>query len=55
MQSLLTRDECRLVQASFAQIAPIADEVAATFYRRLFELDPNLVGLKAKEGDVVRT
>jgi nitric oxide dioxygenase len=45
MQSLLTRDECRLVQASFAQIAPIADEVAATFYRRLFELDPNLVPL----------
>ena len=42
MQSLLTRDECRLVQASFAQVEPIADRVAATFYRRLFELDPGL-------------
>jgi hemoglobin-like flavoprotein len=42
MQSLLTRDECRLVQASFAQLEPMADRVAATFYRQLFELNPDL-------------
>jgi len=42
MQSLITRDECRLVQVSFAQIELKADGVAATFYQRLFELNPNL-------------
>jgi hemoglobin-like flavoprotein len=31
-----------LVQESFATIAPLADEVARLFYRRLFELDPSL-------------
>jgi hemoglobin-like flavoprotein len=31
-----------LVQESFATIAPIADDAAALFYRRLFELDPSL-------------
>lgn len=45
MQSLLTRKECRLVQASFAEIEPNADAVAGTFYRRLFELNPDLVRL----------
>jgi|HubBroStandDraft_1064217.scaffolds.fasta_scaffold17935_4 hemoglobin-like flavoprotein len=45
MQSTITRDECRLVQASFAELDPIADEVAATFYRRLFELNPSLAPL----------
>jgi hemoglobin-like flavoprotein len=45
MQSLLTRDECRLVQASFVQIESIADDVAALFYRRLFELNPALFPL----------
>jgi nitric oxide dioxygenase len=42
MQTLLTRDECRLVQASFAEIEPIAHDVAANFYGRLFELNPAL-------------
>jgi hemoglobin-like flavoprotein len=42
MQTLLTRDECRLVQASFAEIEPIAHDVAAMFYGRLFELNPGL-------------
>jgi hemoglobin-like flavoprotein len=42
MQTLLTRDECRLVQASFAEIEPIAHDVAAMFYGRLFELNPAL-------------
>jgi hemoglobin-like flavoprotein len=45
VQSLLTRDACRLVQGSFAQIEPIANEIAATFYRRLFELNPALLRL----------
>jgi hemoglobin-like flavoprotein len=31
-----------LVQTSFAQVRPIADEAAALFYNRLFELDPTL-------------
>jgi hemoglobin-like flavoprotein len=31
-----------LVQTSFAQVLPIADDAAALFYNRLFELDPAL-------------
>jgi hemoglobin-like flavoprotein len=31
-----------LVQNTFASIAPIADDAAALFYRRLFEIDPSL-------------
>ena len=45
MQSLITRDDCQLVQASFMQIEPLADRVAMAFYERLFELDPTLVRL----------
>ena len=45
MQSLLTRDECRLVQATFAQIEPTAAGFAVTFYQRLFKLNPTLVPL----------
>lgn len=33
------------MQASFAQLEPAAARVAATFYRRLFELNPNLIPL----------
>ena len=39
---MLTVAQKTLVQASFATIAPIADDAAALFYRRLFELDPSL-------------
>ena len=39
---MLTLHQKTLVQASFATIAPIADDAAALFYRRLFELDPSL-------------
>jgi hemoglobin-like flavoprotein len=39
---MLTPHQKTLVQASFATIAPIADDAAALFYRRLFELDPSL-------------
>jgi len=39
---MVTERQKTLVQESFATIAPIADDVAALFYRRLFELDPSL-------------
>ena len=39
---MLTMAQKTLVQDSFATIAPIADDAAALFYRRLFELDPSL-------------
>jgi len=38
----LTAEECKLVQASFAQIDPVSNRVAEMFYTRLFELDPAL-------------
>lgn len=34
--------EISLVKDSFAKVAPIADQAAALFYARLFELDPSL-------------
>jgi hemoglobin-like flavoprotein len=34
-----------LVQASFAKVAPIAEQAADLFYSRLFELDPSLRSL----------
>ena len=39
---MLTATQKSLVQESFATIAPIADDAAALFYRRLFEIDPSL-------------
>ena len=39
---MLTPDQVTVVQDTFAVIAPIADDAAALFYRRLFELDPDL-------------
>jgi hemoglobin-like flavoprotein len=41
----MTPTEKSLVQKTFAQVAPIADEAAALFYGRLFELDPKLKAL----------
>jgi nitric oxide dioxygenase len=35
-------ESIRLVQASFAQVAPIAEQAASLFYARLFELAPEL-------------
>jgi hemoglobin-like flavoprotein len=35
-------EQVRLVQASFAQVLPIADVAANLFYTRLFDLDPTL-------------
>jgi hemoglobin-like flavoprotein len=45
MRAQLTAEECQLVQASFAQVDPVANRVAAMFYERLFELDPTLSAL----------
>ena len=39
---MLTLTQIELVQNSFAVIAPIADDAAALFYRRLFEIDSSL-------------
>src|SRR5580765_1579593 len=39
---MVTAAQKDLVQQSFTTIAPIADDAAALFYRRLFELDPSL-------------
>jgi len=38
-------EQIALVQNSFSQISPIADQAAALFYQRLFELDPALKSL----------
>lgn len=38
----MTPTQKHLVQTTFAQVAPIADQAAAMFYARLFELDPSL-------------
>ena len=38
----MSPQKIHLVQASFEQVLPIADSVAALFYGRLFELDPGL-------------
>jgi len=39
---VLTLTQKTLVQDTFAVIAPIADDAAVLFYRKLFELDPSL-------------
>jgi hemoglobin-like flavoprotein len=39
---MLTLTQIELVQVTFAAIAPMADDAAALFYRRLFEIDPRL-------------
>jgi hemoglobin-like flavoprotein len=41
----MTSEQIALVQSSFKQVAPIADQAAALFYKRLFELDPELKAL----------
>jgi len=39
---MVTLRQIELVQGTFDVIAPIADDAAALFYRRLFEIDPTL-------------
>jgi len=48
---MLTKEQITLVKGSFAAIVPIADDAAALFYRRLFEIDPRLEGMFS--GDMV--
>ena len=38
----MTPAEKNLVQTTFAKVVPIADQAAALFYGRLFEIDPSL-------------
>jgi hemoglobin-like flavoprotein len=38
----MTPDQVKLVQASFAQVTPIADQAATIFYDRLFEIAPSV-------------
>lgn len=38
----MSPNEIKLVQASFAKVAPVAAKAAEMFYSRLFELDPSL-------------
>src|SRR5690606_4628495 len=41
----MTPKQIDLVRDSWAKVVPIADQAAATFYARLFELDPSLQAL----------
>lgn len=41
----MTTSQIKLVQDSFAKVAPIADKAAEIFYNKLFELDPGLRAL----------
>ncbi len=42
---MLTPAQVALVQESWKLVVPIADQAAALFYSKLFELDPSLKGL----------
>jgi hemoglobin-like flavoprotein len=41
-EKTMDTNQIRLVQDSFKSVAPIAEEAAALFYARLFDLDPEL-------------
>ena len=38
----MTTEQKHIIRQTFDLVAPMADSAAATFYRRLFELDPSL-------------
>jgi len=38
----MTPDQVKLVQESFAKVAPISDQAAVMFYNRLFEIAPSV-------------
>ena len=42
---MLTAEQIQLVQESWDHLGPVADQAAGMFYRRLFELDPELEAL----------
>ena len=41
----MTPTQIKLVQDSFEQVVPIAEQAAAMFYERLFDIDPELRSL----------
>ena len=41
----MTPRQIELVRVSWSQVLPIAEQAAASFYRRLFTLDPSLASL----------
>jgi hemoglobin-like flavoprotein len=41
----MTPDQVKLVQQSFAKVAPISDQAAVLFYDRLFEIAPSVRAL----------
>jgi hemoglobin-like flavoprotein len=41
-EDVMTPEDKKLVQASFAKVVPIADQAAALFYQNLFSMDPSL-------------
>jgi hemoglobin-like flavoprotein len=41
----MTPDQIKLVQQSFAKVAPISDQAAVLFYDRLFEIAPAVKGM----------
>ena len=38
----MTQDQVKLVQQSFAKVAPLSDQAAVLFYDRLFEIAPSV-------------
>jgi hemoglobin-like flavoprotein len=42
MELMMTPDQIRLVQESFAKVAPISETAAVLFYDRLFEVAPQV-------------
>ena len=41
----MTPDQIKLVQQSFAKVAPISEQAAVLFYDRLFEIAPSVKGM----------
>ena len=41
----MTPDQIKLVQQSFAKVAPISEQAAVIFYNRLFEVAPQVKGM----------
>jgi hemoglobin-like flavoprotein len=42
MEDIMTPDQVKLVQESFAKVAPISETAAVLFYDRLFEIAPKV-------------
>src|SRR5713226_1658953 len=42
MELMMTPKQIKLVQESFAKVAPISETAAALFYNRLFEMAPQV-------------